>query len=313
MGNRIVDWTGKQINYITVLELAPNYATEHNKKTRHKYWKCQCICGNICYIDSGRLRQGNVKSCGCKRDNKNELAGKTFGRITVIDENREETKKHSQEDRRVYWNCICNFCGSKTIRSSHTLLRPNANITCSNCYHIKDIRGEKHGKLTITDFIGIDNKHNALWKCKCECGNEKIMNSTLFHLVYSCGCSRLSIGEFHIKEILDAHNVKYLHDTIYFSDLLSCKSSNQCRYDFIILDEQDNPIRLIEFDGQQHTDPNVGWYSLDIVRNDIIKNEYALSHNIPLVRIPYTLRDTVSFEDLFGDKYLITATEGKEG
>ena len=39
--------------------------------------------------------------------------------------------------------------------------------------------------------------------------------------------------------------------------------------------------------------------------NDELKNQYAVSHNIPLVRIPYSKCNTISLEDLLGDKYLI--------
>ena len=36
-----------------------------------------------------------------------------------------------------------------------------------------------------------------------------------------------------------------------------------------------------------------------------MKNEYALSHNIPLVRIPYWERDNITLEMILEDKYLI--------
>lgn len=36
-----------------------------------------------------------------------------------------------------------------------------------------------------------------------------------------------------------------------------------------------------------------------------IKNEYALSHNIPLVRIPYWKRNSITLETIMGDQYLI--------
>ena len=39
--------------------------------------------------------------------------------------------------------------------------------------------------------------------------------------------------------------------------------------------------------------------TLEIIQNrDNVKNEYALSHNIPLIRIPYTQFDDLSIEDL---------------
>ena len=40
-------------------------------------------------------------------------------------------------------------------------------------------------------------------------------------------------------------------------------------------------------------------------KNDDLKNQYALSHNIPLVRIPYNKRDSMNLDDLLGSKYLI--------
>lgn len=39
-------------------------------------------------------------------------------------------------------------------------------------------------------------------------------------------------------------------------------------------------------------------------KNDTLKNQYALSHNIPLVRIPYSKRDSMTLDDILGDSYL---------
>lgn len=80
------------------------------------------------------------------------------------------------------------------------------------------------------------------------------------------------------------------------------------RYDFILYPNTDK-IRLIEFDGEQHFKSGNGWNTKERFNktraSDNIKNEYALSHNIPLVRIPYTERDNITLDMLLGDKYLI--------
>ena len=82
------------------------------------------------------------------------------------------------------------------------------------------------------------------------------------------------------------------------------------RYDFILL-QNNIPYRLIEFDGEQHFHKiNRGYYASEEkfskqIKSDQIKNEYAKTHNIPLVRIPYTERDHITLEMLMGDKYLI--------
>ena len=40
-----------------------------------------------------------------------------------------------------------------------------------------------------------------------------------------------------------------------------------------------------------------------VQKRDKIKNEYALSHNIPLVRIPYWERDKITLEMILGSTY----------
>lgn len=37
-------------------------------KNRKSYWKCQCECGNICYITTTQLTTGETVSCGCKNN-----------------------------------------------------------------------------------------------------------------------------------------------------------------------------------------------------------------------------------------------------
>lgn len=46
---------------MTVLEFAYT-------KNRKNYWKCQCECGNICYVSTAQLTTGETVSCGCKND-----------------------------------------------------------------------------------------------------------------------------------------------------------------------------------------------------------------------------------------------------
>lgn len=46
-----------------------------------------------------------------------------------------------------------------------------------------------------------------------------------------------------------------------------------------------------------------------IKKSDKIKNNYALSHNIPLVRIPYWEIKNITLDMLLEDKYLINNKE----
>ena len=77
------------------------------------------------------------------------------------------------------------------------------------------------------------------------------------------------------------------------------------KFDFALLDDNNNIIRLIEFDGIQHTINNNYFKDDTIQKRDNIKNKYAKDNNIPLVRIPYYKRDNITLEDLLTDKYLV--------
>ena len=94
-----------------------------------------------------------------------------------------------------------------------------------------------------------------------------------------------------------------------FINFVNLTTGRLYRYDFALL-KDNNIVRLIEFDGEQHFNSTRGtWQNheslQEIQERDKIKNEYAKSHNIPLVRIPYTERDRMTLDMILGDKFLI--------
>lgn len=56
-----VDLTGKKFGHLTALHI------DSSKKQGAKYWICQCDCGVTKTVNSSDLKNGYVKSCGCKR------------------------------------------------------------------------------------------------------------------------------------------------------------------------------------------------------------------------------------------------------
>jgi hypothetical protein len=75
-----------------------------------------------------------------------------------------------------------------------------------------------------------------------------------------------------------------------FSDLVS-SSGRPLRFDFAILDDNNELDFLIEFQGIQHYEPKSKFGGISGLRkqqyNDMKKREYCAKHNIPLVIIPY--------------------------
>lgn len=59
--SKMIDLTGKKFDMLTVVERL------ENAKGGITRWKCRCDCGNYTIVRGGNLRNGAVKSCGCKR------------------------------------------------------------------------------------------------------------------------------------------------------------------------------------------------------------------------------------------------------
>lgn len=292
----------------------------HNK-TGKTFWLCQCDCGNKVVRSYHSLSNQTSNSCGCERARKmketkikdrENIIGQRFNKLTVIRvaEIRIEEKYGNE---RVYYECLCD-CG-KIVIVRGTDLKNGRTKSCG-CARIdreardrEDITGQRYGHLIVIAFAYVKNK-SAYWLCKCDCGGEVVVRVGDLKLgrVISCGCMKSSVGEENIKNILDQNNFWY-ESQYSFSDLKSDKG-RFLLYDFaIFMESVDQPVRLIEFDGLQHFEPIEYFGGLEAFQtqqaHDQLKNQYALSHNIPLVRIPYSLRDTMTLEDLMGDKYLI--------
>lgn len=53
-----------------------------------------------------------------------------------------------------------------------------------------DFTGHRYGRLVVIAHAGKNRHGHSLWLCKCECGNEKVLNSVAFRHgnTKSCGC-----------------------------------------------------------------------------------------------------------------------------
>lgn len=99
------------------------------KVPKVKKFICKCICGNIVEVDSGNLRKGNIKSCGCLKkenicNNRIELLGKKFGKLLVID-------YYKSINKDVHYKCLCD-CGNEPIVNKQKL--KNGHTKSCGCY-----------------------------------------------------------------------------------------------------------------------------------------------------------------------------------
>lgn len=212
-----------------------------------------------------------------------DLTNQTFGDWYVINFNEERSNNHSS-----YWNCKCLKCGRiKAVRSTH--LRSGVSTSCG-CKSSQIKIGDKFGFLEV---ISLDEKRSGqgkgrYWSCYCHnCGSTHSIDASNLYRgnALSCGCIKMSKGEYEIEQWLKGHNIKF-HKQYYFEDL---KPNNYpLKFDFAIF----NPnIILIEYQGKQHYEPIDFYGGIEGLQKqqlrDNLKREYCLSHNIPLYEISY--------------------------
>ena len=306
----MIDLRNKRFGRLTALFPVINMAHQNNT-----YWMCVCDCGNMVVRSRSSLIGGKAESCGCLHiENtkkfheklREEMIGQKYGKLVV-------NSLYEIKDGKAHYECYCD-CGNKTpVIATSSALRSGRIKSCGCAKkdaaqkNREDLTGQRFCKLVVTGFAYSKDWH-TYWNCDCDCGNSVTVKGVYLKNgdVKSCGCIR-SVGELNIMRMLNTTGVEYLHDKGYFKDLVN-ENGNILRYDFILFDHNHVPFRLIEFDGPQHDNPS-DLFGINefkkTQRNDAIKNQYALSHNIPLIRIPYSKRDSMVFDDLFGDKYLI--------
>ena len=113
---------------------------------------------------------------------KYDLTGKKVGKLTVI---------CRQEDERngAWWLCVCE-CGEKRVVRSDKLVHERITC-CEKCRpKYKDMTGKKFGRLTVLSYAGPNHRKDATWLCRCDCGNEKVIQGQALRsgAVVSCGC-----------------------------------------------------------------------------------------------------------------------------
>lgn len=208
-----------------------------------------------------------------------------------------------KKNNRTYCKCQCE-CGEifearkDNVKAGHT-----TSCGCLSSRAGKNLLNRKFNHLTV---IGKTNKRNSagsiIWKCSCDCSNNSIVevdtHSLLSGATQSCGCLT-SKGEEKIAELLAQYSIPFVKQKTFES----CKfpdSGYLAKFDFYVNDRY-----IIEFDGIQH------FQSVEFFKNnnyssiktrDDIKTQWCQDNNIPLIRIPYTMLDELTIDDLLLDE-----------
>ena len=253
-----------------------------------------------------------------------DMTGQKYGKLTVLE--RAENDKHGK----AQWLCQCD-CGSNPKIINGAALRRGLTVSCGcnklekiskyNQEHTIDETGKQYGYLIVVSrntepLLNTDGR--AMWNCLCKCGNKYIASGKLLRegKVTSCGCRRQSLGEEKIEKLLLENNINYAKEYLVNVRKELIYQHHKARFDFAIFDDNNNLLYFIEYDGLQHFEENIrenglGWNSREsyekIHERDILKDNWCKEHNIPLIRIPFTILSELTINDLLleNSKYLI--------
>lgn len=65
--------------------------------------------------------------------------------------------------------------------------------------NIKDLTGQRFGKLTVLYLDKEKTKRKSYWVCKCDCGNIKSIRSDCLKVITSCGCVKKQQDIINLK------------------------------------------------------------------------------------------------------------------
>ena len=118
---------------------------------------------------------------------------------------------------------------------------------------------------------------------------------------------KASRGEIKIHEILENAGLNFIEEYS-FPDLVS-SSGRPLRFDFAVLNDNDELEFLIEYQGIQHYEAKSKFGGYSGLRkqqyNDLQKREYCRKHNIILIAIPYIDEGRIDYDYIMNAYYAL--------
>lgn len=138
---------------------------------------------------------------------RNDLSGKTFGRLYVIEPSDKRTSSGS-----IKWKCSCScgsilFVRSDSLVSGHTTSCGCFNREQSTKTHLVDLTGQVFSRLTVLHKDPASLPKQPRWICQCACGaTVSILGHSLrTENTKSCGC----LQEETARALTEARNLVY--------------------------------------------------------------------------------------------------------
>lgn len=186
---------GQRFGSLTVIE------QKESDKFQASRYLCKCDCGGEIIAMGSRLKRGITTNCGHNHRH-SKIIGKRFGKLVV-----ESFAGPNKNGTSVYL-CKCD-CGQYAQVRVQSLTSGNTqSCGCSRKqehFH-DDLEGKKFGMVTVLEYSHQNEARQAMFKCKCDCGNEFVARgvSVKSGNTKSCGCLRdKGVKEYWEKKRLE--------------------------------------------------------------------------------------------------------------
>lgn len=207
-----VDLTGKRFGKLTVLHQADNHISKNGNS--RIVWHCRCECGNEIDVMALNLTRNHTKSCGCARADgrkklQRDVTGERFGHLVGV-------RKAESKSNQTRWVFKCD-CGNEAVLYLSNVTTGKTRSCGRHCglkahtYDGKlkkgyrgDLVGQRFGRLYVVEKLE-DKNGWTQFRCKCDCGNEKIVSGSnlKYGVTQSCGC----LHKEYIKKMLSENLV----------------------------------------------------------------------------------------------------------
>lgn len=197
-----IDLSRKRFGRLLVVREAPT-----RDRSGNVYWECVCDCGRP-HIAAGRLlRNGDIQSCGCYhreiagKAQQSDLTGNRYGLLTVLQ------RDHAHPVNGSYWQCQCECGQLKVVRQNSLISGLTKSCGCLN--HTtekrrKSMAGNRYGRLLVLKYVktvrvGSNKSFDAVWLCRCDCGQEREVRGRSLRdgNTASCGCYNREVSTTH--------------------------------------------------------------------------------------------------------------------
>lgn len=176
----------------------------------------------------------------------------------------------------------------KTLRKGHGCPICSGHLKTHEDY-VREVHALTKGEFSVAEQYSGARVPIRLTHTLCGKDTPQEPNRVLTVGARCSHCHTSSKGERLVQDILDELNVSYIHE----STIKGCYHKRPLRFDFVILDKEGLPLKVIEYDGIQHYEPIGVFGGEEGLRatklRDHKKDVFCSDNGIPLLRLPYTL------------------------